>query len=305
MDGEHGGSRVRWAMLDRHECYELCVQSPRHVVALLRGLYRAAASGEAITLREDFCGTAAVSRRWCAEGMRSGGEWKAIGCDSDSEVIARARELAGAEGVEHGLQLVHADCVAACERAVPDTPRAGSPRVRLESETQTAPDVIWVGNFSIGYIHDRASLIRYLGACRARLQRGNAGFGGGVFACDTYGGASAFKLGAVERKHPSRGREMIRYVWSHDAADPLTGMVENSISFRVELDGEVVTEMPRAFVYRWRLWSIAELRVAMMDAGFTRTEVYKDVNVAPGEAPRSIDDPRELGDDWVVVVAAW
>lgn len=292
-------------MLDRHECYELCVQSPRHVVALLRGLYRAAASGEAITLREDFCGTAAASRRWCFEGAREGQRRHAEGIDSDPEVIARAHELARQEGVAEALTLVQADCVAPFDEETRGSQRTGSPHVPRRLENAAAPDVIWVGNFSIGYIHDRLTLVRYLTASHARLQRGNAGFGGGVFACDTYGGASAFKLGAVERKHPSRGREMIRYVWSHDAADPLTGMVENSISFRVELDGEVVTEMPQAFVYRWRLWSIAELRAAMMDAGFTRTEVYKDVNVAPGEAPRSVEDPRELGDDWIVVVAAW
>ena len=123
-----------------------------------------------------------------------------------------------------------------------------------------------------------------------------------MFVCDTYGGAGAFKLGGMTRLHPSRGRDMIRYHWVHESADPLTGMVENSINFRVERDGEVVQEWPRAFVYRWRLWSIAELREAMYEAGFGRTEVYKDVNIAPDQSAAPVTDPRELGDDWIVLV---
>lgn len=84
----------------------------------------------------------------------------------------------------------------------------------------------------------------------------------------------------------------------------MTAMVRNSISFRVEIDGEVVQEWPRAFVYEWRLWGLAELCDAMLEAGFARVEVYKDVNVAPGEAPRPVRTPDELGEDWIVLVAA-
>ena len=138
---------------------------------------------------------------------------------------------------------------------------------------------------------------------RRPIARGNAGFGGGVFVCDTYGGASAFQLGSLTRKHPSRGREIIHYHWQHEEADPLTSMVTNSISFRVEVDGEIIQELPRAFVYRWRLWSIAELREAMTEAGFASTEVYTDCNIAPGQAPRPVAS-AELGPDWIALIAA-
>jgi hypothetical protein len=84
----------------------------------------------------------------------------------------------------------------------------------------------------------------------------------------------------------------------------MTAMVRNSISFRVEVDGEVVQEWPRAFVYEWRLWSLVELREAMLEAGFSRVEVFKDVNIAPGHAPKPVESPSELGEDWIVLVAA-
>lgn len=265
---------------DPFECYELCVQSPRHVSAFLHALH-----GQApLVLREDFCGSGAASLRWIRDGLARGdADVRAIGVDLDEAALVRARERAERQGVGHALRLVRADCVGAPDRE--------------------PCDVVWVGNFSIGYLHTRADLMRYLRASRERLGLGGGGFGGGVLALDTYGGAGAFKLGGLERTHPGRGHEMIRYSWRHEQADALTGMVTNSISFRVEIAGEVVAEYPRAFVYRWRLWSIAELREAMVEAGFASTEVYTDVRVAPGDAPVAAR-AEDLGEDWIVVVAA-
>jgi phosphatidylserine/phosphatidylglycerophosphate/cardiolipin synthase-like enzyme len=101
-----------------------------------------------------------------------------------------------------------------------------------------------------------------------------------------------------------RGRETIRYTYLHEHADPTTAMVRNSISFRVLVDGEPRSELPRAFVYEWRLWSIAQLREAVARAGFTSSVVYQDVNVAPGREPIPVADPAELGEDWIVMILA-
>ena len=127
---------------------------------------------------------------------------------------------------------------------------------------------------------------------------------------DIYGGASAFKRGGFVRKHPGPNGETIHYNWMREEADPLTGMVVNSISFRVEKDDvkggrEVVAEWPRAFVYRWRHWSIAELREAMLEVGFARTAVYADINVAPGHPAVAVEGPDELEENWIVLIAAW
>lgn len=271
-------------MLDPLECYELCVQSPRHVAAFLRGLH----GNLPATLYEDFCGTAAVSRRWVQDARRLGVPGDAVATDLDTSTVARARDQAREDGIADAVMVRLGDALA-------------SPR---EAE---AADLTFVGNFSIGYIHDRRTLIQYLSRCKARLDLAQGGFGSGghgAFVCDLYGGAGAFRLGGLERRHPGRGREIIRYTWVHEMADPMTAMVRNSISFRVEVDGEVVQEWPRAFVYEWRLWSLAELRDAMLEAGFSRVEVFKDVNIAPGHAPKPVESPSELGEDWIVLVAA-
>lgn len=262
--------------LDRFDCYELCVQSPRHVAGFLRAVH----GNNPVRLREDFCGTAAVSRRWIEDARKRGEKAEVVAVDLDPACIAKAEKLVPPE-----VLLVIGDSTSA---------DAG----------ETSCDVAFVGNFSIGYLHTRSQLSRYLTLTRERLARGGGGFGGGVCVCDTYGGASAFRLGSLTRKHPSRTGEIVHYHWAHEEANPLTGMVINSISFRVEKDGEIVQELPRAFVYRWRLWSIAELRETMMEAGFASTEVYTDCNIAPGEQPVPVTDPGALKEDWIVLITA-
>jgi hypothetical protein len=250
--------------LDRFECYELCVQSPRHVVGFLRRVH----GGEPAVLREDFCGTAAICRRWIEEGRRAGQKWRAVGVDLDEHVIERARQECEQEKSAEAIRLIRADVLQA------DAPESDG------------CDVIFVGNFSIGYIHERSALVQYLRASRERLSRGNAGFGGGVMICDVYDGPGKYALGSTTRLHPGRGHETVRYTWEHRGADALTGMVTNAIHFQVEVEGDAVARYPDAFVYRWRLWSIPELREAMHEAGFVSTEVYQDVGLdaAPMES---------------------
>lgn len=274
-------------MLDKHDCYELCVQSPRHVVSLLRAIH----GNEPIALREDFCGTAAVARRWCEEARARGEPARAWAADFDVECTSRAKELSRVAGIGDLLTTIAVDLL--------------GDRWMGSASEPTPADVLFVGNFSVGYIQTRDVLVAYLRRCKRHLDLGHGGFGGGVFVCDTYGGASAFQLGGHERRHPSRGRELIHYVWRHEAADPTTSMVRNSIGFRVELEGEIVAEYPRAFVYDWRLWSIAELREAMREAGFVRTAVYQDLNLAPGEPAVPVTGETPMGADWIVAVAGW
>jgi hypothetical protein len=161
-------------------------------------------------------------------------------------------------------------------------------------------DVVFVGNFSIGYIHRRSALVEYLRGCRARLALGNAGFGGGVMVCDVYDGPGAFKVGSITRVHPGRGAEMVRYTWEHREADVLTGMVVNAIHFQVEVEGEMVARYPDAFEYRWRLWSIREMREAMMEAGFVSTEVYQDVG--PSAESGALTHGREMREAGIVCI---
>lgn len=272
-----------YSTLDRFDCYELCVQSPRHVTQLLRAIHARGESGSTpAVLREDFSGTAAVSRRWIRDAIASGIAPRALCVDVDGDALSKARAAAESDGCADSLELLAASAI-----SIPVRPN-------------DACDCIFVGNFSIGYIHQRADLIQYLSNSRQRLALANAGFGGGVFVCDTYDSAHKYALGAVHRRHPSRGREIIHYTWQHRAADVLNAMVENAIHFRIEIDGEIVHDYPDAFVYRWRLWSIAELRDALHEVGFARVEVFAEI--ANGAVP--INSPADMPESGVVCIAA-
>jgi len=248
---------------DRHDLYERTVQSPEKVVAFLRELH----GGSPRALREDFSGTAAVSRAW----VRIVPEGSAVAVDLDASVLERAA------GIER-LEAVRADV-----RTAP---------------TGRGADVIFVGNFSIGEIGERAELVRYFERSRGRL------LDGGVFVCDVYGGPSSLRTGAIELSHWIESGARILYVWEQREVDPATGRVVDAMHFRVERGGEIVQSIEDAFVYRWRLWSVAELREAMSEAGFGSTEVRTDLYMrgAAGEEP--IRSSLDVGEGFVACVAA-
>ncbi len=259
------GDSPRQSAPDRHELYELCVQSVGDLAPLLRAIH----GGSPRVLGEDFAGTAALSRLW-ADGSP---ESRAIAVDLDAEALGR-----------HGGH----------ERV--------ATHVSDVREVADPCDVLFVGNFSIGYLHTRGELVEYLRHARSRLNEG------GVFVCDTYGGESAFLLGTVHRPHPLGDGRICRYTWEQRHADPTTGMVTNVIHFRIERAGVIEHEIMDAFVYEWRLWSVPELRDAMAEAGFGQTQVYAKLADAVDEEGNAYVEPvrdaeSELDESFIVLVA--
>lgn len=251
---------------DKHDLYELCVQSPKDLVPLVRAIH----GGNPYSLGEDFSGTAALSHLWVErEGCT------AVAVDLDEAAL-------GFRGQHERITKHHCDV----------------------HEASDPVDVLFVGNFSIGYLHTRAELIAYLRHARARLADSN-----GVFICDTYGGETAYTLGAVHRAHTMPGGKLCRYTWEQHEADPTTGMVTNLIHFRIERAGVIEEELFDAFVYEWRLWSITELRDAVIESGFSRTDVYaKLADAVDGEGNAYVtpveDASQELEESFIVLVAA-
>jgi SAM-dependent methyltransferase len=241
-------------------------------------------------LGEDFCGTAAISRAWVARSARH----RAVALDLDPVPLAFAADRAAAAAhPPPRLALVRGDA-----RRTPLS-RLGGP---------ASLDCLFVGNFSIGEIHARPALVAYLKRCRRRLGPR------GVFVCDTYGGPTAFSAGSLQRTlpgPPSIPGATVRYTWQQRLADPLTARVENALHFRVLRGRDVLHELTDAFVYRWRLWSIPELRDALAEAGFSHTDVYDQLPDAKDAQGRYHLKPLASGDDlgerdqgYVVCIAA-
>lgn len=258
-------------VLDRFECYERCVQDGARMAAFLRAVH----GGEARVLREDFCGTGAVCRAWVSDASAMGDSAgrRAIGVDLDREPLERLWRVPR-------VQAVCADVV----------------RCDLKA------DIISATNFPIGYWHTRPELLRYLRATRARLRRG------GVFVCDTYGGTGAFTRGSTVRDIYADGGLRIRYTWEQREADPISGLVTDVLHFRGDRAGEVVFTHTDAFTYRWRLWSLPELRDALLEAGFAQVEVYSELADAIDQDGRvyvrPVTHPDELDETFFVCVVA-
>jgi hypothetical protein len=246
--------------------YEWCVQAPAMQARFLRALH---GDGGRV-LCEDFSGPASIARAWA----RLGSAYRGVGVDRDAEPLRHAVRRAREQGIPRGrFSVERADVLGA----------------------RTKADVIAAFNFAMCELHERARLGRYLRRARGRLGRG------GIFACDTYGGPDALTRGSTSRRVRTP-IGMVRYTWQQRRADPLTGRVENAMHFTPARG----SAMRDAFVYDWRLWSVAELRDAMVEAGFARVEAHLTYGEAIDErgdpVPRAADPWERIEGDFVAFV---
>lgn len=221
---------------DRHELYEAAVQCPEADVIFFDRVYREWNGSLPRTLREDFCGTAAI----CAAWVRRRENNTAIGVDLHAPTLAVGQR-------RHIAPL--GDDAARVSLLCQDVRAARAPKV----------DVIGALNFSYMVFRGRSELVDYFRGVRASLARH------GVFVLDIFGGWDAQAL-----KTETRRRSGFTYVWDQAAFDPITHHTRFHIHFRFP-DG---SEMRRAFTYDWRLWTIPEVQEALAEAGFGRSTVY-------------------------------
>lgn len=254
---------------NRLELYERSVQDPPQDVKYLTQFFTTLRQREPMSLREDFCGTAALSAAWVA----SHPERTAVGVDNSAPTLEWARE--------HRLKALGdaASRVTLLEQDVRD-PTQGGPF-----------DLIYAGNFSFCCFHTRKTLLAYFSSVRDFL--GDEG----VFLLDIYGGPCAQQVEAEETEHDD-----FTYIWDQASYDPLTARTVTHIHFRFP-DGSVIH---RAFTYDWRLWALPELIDILEDAGFKKTTVFWEGcdDEGDGNGEFTAVDTVENEDAWIAYVAA-
>lgn len=229
---------------------------------------RAIHGGKPNVLRDDFAGPGAIALAWA----RSDSARRAVAVDADPVPLRKAKH----------------------------------PRVKVDvvdvRKTKTTADIVTSLNFGVCELHTRRQLMVYLKNARKTLKAG------GVIVCDLYGGATAMKRGAWKQERVSPSGQRVVYTWEQVEAEPTTGMVRNNIHFALlNARGKETEQFERAFEYNWRLWTIAELREAMLEAGFESVDVYDRIGSAvDGDGnmfvePVEVDQP--LDKSWVVYVA--
>jgi hypothetical protein len=257
--------------LNKYSLYTLCAQNPPRDAKALLAIYADVNQRERndLTLGEDFSAAAALSRAWC-QLLPKG---RAVAVDHDPEALSLAR---------------------------------AHPRVRLVQsdvfDAATKVDLLAVLNFSIGELHRRSRLLAYFKHARSRLKPR------GCLVCDIYGGADCFNTGTVSQRILGPRGQRITYRWEQRTADPLTARVTNAMHFQISRTGAKSIRLHDAFVYNWRLWSVPELREAMLDAGFADVQVYPRTADATDQDGRlyfsPIEDAHELAAGFNVFVVA-
>jgi SAM-dependent methyltransferase len=247
------------AAADRHLLYEESVQVPEAEVATFEKVFHRHFGRRPMRLREDFCGSGAVSCAW----VRSHPERTAFGFDLDDEVLesGRARHVAALEPEERRrVELLRGD--------------VRHPPVRRKV------DVVAAGNFSCFTFHERSELIAWARSARRALGRE------GILVLDVLGGFETQLAPRLERRPKPGG---FVYLWEQSSFDPISARARFAIHFRFR-DG---SELHDAFVYDWRLWSLPELRDALAEAGFRSSEVLWEGFARNGRGGDGIFRPRE------------
>lgn len=226
------------AMTDPLRLYELSVQDAEATREIIETIYANHNDRPALTLREDFCGTAKL----CAEWVSSDPQRTAVGLDIDVPTLTWAREnnIAPLGDAAARVELIEKDVI---------------------EGTDGLFDIIVAFNFSYWIFHQRRELIEYFQAARNSLAPG------GVFIVDLHGGPDSQRT--LEEATEYDG---FTYVWDQDYFNPITNRTRCFIHFRLPTG----KKLERAFVYDWRVWSIPEVREILEEAGFAQVAPWWD-----------------------------
>lgn len=222
---------------DRYKLYQKSVQDADHEISFFDKAYRQYFKKAPQILREDFCGTFAVSCAWAAKRGRS-----AIGIDLDPEPIEW--------GKKHNLAKLG--------------PKAQQRVTLLEQDVRsvTTPKahVLAAQNFSFWIFKTRPALREYFEYARKNIAKD------GIMVLDMMGGSDCF----IENHEDTRQMGKFEYAWEQATHNPITMDATFHIHFRFPDN----SELKQAFSYDWRFWSIPEVRELLAEAGFSQTDVF-------------------------------
>jgi hypothetical protein len=227
------------AKADPQDLYQRSVQQPSTDIRFFDRVFHREYGRRPLSLREDFCGAAAVACAW----VRSHPERKARAIDLDPKVLvwgALHNQVRLPAAARKRVQLVQADVLTVV------TPKA---------------DVVAAQNFSFCVFKTRAALGAYFRAARRALGRE------GMLVLDVLGGHETQMDDHEEIRREAGG---VHYVWEQKRFDPIQQRGVFAIHFRFK-DG---SEIRDAFRYDWRMWTIPEIRELLDEAGFRRSDVY-------------------------------
>jgi len=227
---------------DIHALYLASVQDPVSDVHRVSNIYEEIFGQRAISFREDFSGTFALSCCW----VQSDDKRSAIAIDIDHETIEYGKKhyLSNmSDNEKERMDVIEGN-------AIQDT---------------SAVDIIATFNFSYCLLHKRSELLEYFKKAKASLNKN------GMIILDIFGGSES-EIPEVQERDIDNCEYIAPFVFEFERKDfnPVTRLANYGIHFKYP-DG---TEILDAYKYHFRMWSITELRDLLEEAGFSKSHVY-------------------------------
>lgn len=257
------------ADFDKYYYYEKSVQNPQNEVEFFNEKYEEIRNKKPLTLREDFCGTGAITCEWVKQSK----DHFAYGIDLDPEPIGYGK-------AHHYAKL---------------TPEQQKRVQYLEDNVLTAKtpkvDVAFAFNFSYFIFKERKLLLDYFTKAREALKDD------GIFFIDLFGGPDSQTVMTDIMKHDG-----FKYYWDCQHFNPLNNHCRFAIHFKRK--GE--KKRKDVFVYEWRMWAMSELKDILMDAGFSKCVSYWEGEDEDGDGDGNFfqTEVAENCDAWVTYIAA-
>ena len=235
--------------LDLHWLYEASVQNVDTDLDFAQRVYSKHWKRKPLTVREDFCGTAKLACRWVARHKKN----EAWGIDFHQPTLDWGVKHNVSELSDEQRQRLHLLCG--------DVRDTRTPKV----------DMALALNFSFCIFKQRDTLRKYFKAVAKSLNNE------GIFVMDLYGGTESVTAKNDDvRKIPGFTTpdgvkiSTFDYIWEQAEYNPINHHTTCHIHFKVPGHGSI----DKAFTYDWRLWTLPELQEILLEAGFSKAEVY-------------------------------
>lgn len=257
-------------LADKFVCYQQSVQEPDHEIEVFDQIYREAFKSKALTLREDFCGTFAVSCEW----VKSDKYRKALGIDICPDTLQW--------GVENNLGKLKPKVAERVEVLEQDVRTKTTPQV----------DILAAQNFSFWIFKTREEVVNYFRIAYENLNDK------GIMIMDMMGGKECYASDVTDKRTIVKGKKGFKYHWEQAYFNPVNADCSFYIHFKFG-DG---SKIEKAFEYHWRFWTVAEVREMLAEAGFSKSLVYWDVADEDEDADWQSVDEAPNDDSWLSYV---
>lgn len=256
---------------EKYNLYEAAVQSPEGEIEILRDVYQKIRKKKPLILREDFCGSSALSAAWvkahhsnCAFG---------VDLDMDPLKFAFKNHLSGMSASE--LKRIKLICGNVLTVKTP------------------LSDIVAALNFSYYIFKERAQLKDYFISAFKHLKKD------GIFIIDLFGGVDAQR--EIEEKSD---RDSFYYYWDCLSFNPIDHHVKFAIHFKYKKKN--AEKIENVFEYDWRWWTMPEIKDLLLEVGFKKVHALweGDDGKGGGNGNFEISAKEENCESWVAYLAA-